>query len=210
MKRLTISILALTLCAFSAFAQTADEIVTRMEKELEKHDDSEGMTMTVDVKMPILGTISTKSYILGEKVRMEVKAAGTTVITWTDNVTDWVYMSKTNELTISDSKPNSSDSGSGSEMDMFDGLTDGYTVSIKKEDDTSWYISCKKRKDNKEKDDPKNIDLVVRKADYYPTSLSASVSGMKMTIRDIAFGVSEETVTFHNDDCPGAKIIDKR
>ena len=93
---------------------------------------------------------------------------------------------------------------------MFEDITDGYDVSISKQTADAWYISCKKSKSNKSKDDPKNMELVVSKKDYSPISLSASMSGVKMTMRDISFGVTESMVTFNPDKYPGVKIVDKR
>ena len=54
------------------------------------------------------------------------------------------------------------------------------------------------------------MDLVVAKGTYYPKSLSASMSGVTTTLRDIAFGVSDEDLTFDAADYPGVKIVDKR
>ena len=54
------------------------------------------------------------------------------------------------------------------------------------------------------------MDLVVRKSNFYPISLSAKMSGVTMTLRDIDFGVSEAKVTFDPKDYPGVTIIDKR
>ena len=46
--------------------------------------------------------------------------------------------------------------------------------------------------------------------DYYPVSLSAKISGITMTMRDISFGVTEKQVTFNAADFPGIAIVDKR
>ena len=54
------------------------------------------------------------------------------------------------------------------------------------------------------------IDLAIAKNTYYPVSLKATVSGVTMTLRDIAFGVTEKQVTFNPKDYPTAKIVDKR
>ena len=40
-------------------AQTPQEILSRMDAEMDKHD-KEGLIMTVDAKVPILGTMTTK------------------------------------------------------------------------------------------------------------------------------------------------------
>ena len=204
------TLLAALLFAVAAFGQTAEEIVNRMDAEMDKHDyDKEGLYMVVDIKIPILGTMSSKVWTLGEKMRLEAETMGVLLVTWTDETTEWTYNSKTEELEIEN---RSADSKSQSEGDteMFTGITEGYDVSIKKETADAWYILCKKSKDNKEKDDPKTMDLVVAKGTYYPMSLSAKMSGVTMTMRDLKFGVSEKDVTFDPKAYPGAKVVDKR
>ena len=193
--------------AVSSFAQSAEEIISQMEAVMEKHD-AEGMIMTVDVKIPIIGTMTTKSYMLGDKMLMEASMMGMDLLTWTDSKTQWVYNSKTKEVEISNNKD--SDTSEGGDAEMFENITDGYDVSISKQTADAWYISCKKSKSNKSKDDPKNMELVVSKKDYSPISLSTSMSGVKMTMRDISFGVTESKVTFDLDKYPGVKIVDKR
>jgi outer membrane lipoprotein-sorting protein len=206
MKKIT-TILATLALALSAFAQTPEEIISRMEEEMDKHE-SEGVIMNVDIKIPILGTISSRTWTLGDKMRMEAKSMGKTIINWDDGTTSWTYNADKNELEIEDSKPSSSsDEG---DAEMFKGVTDGYDVSIKKETDDAWYIHCKKSKTNKEKDDPKNMDIVVAKGTYFPKSLSAKMSGVTLTMRDVVFGVKEEDVTFDQSKYSGATIVDKR
>lgn len=203
----TISILAGTLWSVAAWAQTPQEIVDRMEAELNKHDDSEGVLMTIDVKVPIVGTMTSRCYTLGDKTRMEAKMAGVSITTWTDGVTEWTYTDKTNKVTIKKADASSEPEG---DMDLFDNITDGYDVSIRKEDAKTWYLLCKKSKANKDKDAPKTLEIAVRKSDYYPQSLTTSMSGFKITMRDISFGVSEKQVTFDIKDYPGATVEDKR
>ena len=206
MKKIT-TILATLALALSAFAQTPEEIISRMEEEMDKHE-SEGVIMNVDIKIPILGTISSRTWTLGDKMRMEAKSMGKTIINWDDGTTSWTYNADKNELEIENSKPSSSsDEG---DTEMFKGVTDGYDVSIKKETDDAWYIHCKKSKTNKEKDDPKNMDIVVAKGTYFPKSLSAKMSGVTLTMRDVVFGVKEEDVTFDQSKYSGATIVDKR
>lgn len=209
MKRFVISFLPLVFLAFAAMAQSPQEILDRMEEEMDKHDEKDGVKMTVDVKVPILGTMTTKVYSLGDKMRMEVKTMGVTMITWSDGVTEWTYTDKTNEVEIEKVKEGSG-SGSEGDMEMFENITDGYDVSIKKETAAAWHIQCKKSKSNTDKDAPKSMEIVVEKTTYHPLSLTASISGAKMTMHDISFGITEEQVTFNIDDYPGAKITDKR
>ena len=209
MKRLFV-ILSLALFGMTAWSQTPEEIVSRMEKEMEKFDDKNGMALTMDVKIPIVGSMSTRLYELGDKMRMEGKAAGVEVVGWSDGVTDWTYISKNNQLTIDNAKPKDSKESGEENLEMLEGIEEGYDLTLQSEDENAWYILCKKKKTNKDKDDPKSIDLTVQKGTYLPLSFSTTMKGVKMTIRDISFGVSEEMVTFNPDKYPNATIVDKR
>lgn len=198
--------LAAALFAVMAFAQTPEEIVARMEEEMNKHEN-DGLVMVIDVKIPILGTMSTTSYSLGKKTRVEGEMSGVKFITWSDGKTQWTYNKKENTVEIENEKP-----GTGTETDaeMFSGITDDYDVSIKKETADAWHLLCKKSKNNTDKDAPKTIDLVISKKNYYPLSLSTKMSGVSMNLHDISFGVTEKQVTFNAADYPTAKIVDKR
>jgi outer membrane lipoprotein-sorting protein len=206
MKRI-LTLFAALAVALSVSAQTAEEIIARMEKAFDVQE-TDGLYMTIDIKMPLLGTMSTKAWSLGKKTRIEARMMGKQMITWTDGTTEWTYDEDKNEIEIKDDTGSSSeDSG---DAEMFTGITDGYDVSIKKETADSWTIHCKKSKNNKEKDDPKNMELVVAKGTYFPKSLSAKMSGVSMTMRDLSFNVTEEQVTFDPKKYPGAKVIDNR
>lgn len=206
MKKIAILLVCL-LAAVATYAQTPEEILSRME-EVMSQSDTDGLVMTMDIKIPLLGTMSTKSYSLGNKMRLEMSEAGAKVITWSDGKTSWTYNDKKNEVEITNDKEGSSSDNNDAEM--LTGIADGYDVSIKKETDEAWYIQCKKSKDNKIKDDPKSMDLVVAKGTYSPISLSAKMSGIKVTMRDFSFQVTEEQVTFNPADYPNATFIDKR
>lgn len=207
MKRMVFTLAALMMSVM-AFAQTPEEIVSRMEEAMEKHE-KEGIVMTMDVKIPILGTMSTKTYMLGDSYKSEGGMMGVKIITWSDGKTNWTYDSKSKELVIEDTNLAKPDENKG-DTEMFTGVAEGYDVSIKKETDSAWHILCKKSKDNKEKDDPKTMDLVVAKGTYYPVSIAAKVSGVSVKIYDVAFGVTQKQVTFNKSDYPDAKIVDKR
>ena len=202
------SLLATLLLAVAAFGQTAEEIISRMEDVMNKHEN-DGLYMIIDIKIPILGTMSTKTWALGDKMRMEAKTAGVLAITWVDGRTQWTYNSKTEELEIETLNEQAA-AGSESDAEMFSGITEGYDVSIQKETADAWYILCKKTKNNKEKDDPKTMDLVVAKGTYHPVSLSAKMSGVTMSMHDLKIGVSEKEVTFDPKAYPDAKVVDKR
>lgn len=208
MKKLLaiISFIALTA---TAMAQTAEEIVSRMNAEISKHNESEGVAITMDMKIILVGTISSRSYILGDKMRIEANKDGKDFVTWSDGKTEWSYDSETNEIEITNAKPREK-SDKDSNTKMFNGITDGYDVRIDKETATEWHIRCKRSKSNPDKDAPKRMDLVVAKGTYWPVSLSTSVTAASVTMRDLSFGVTEKQVTFNEKDYPGVKIVDKR
>ena len=206
MKKL-LSIITFIVFGALAIAQTPQQIVSQMETELGKHE-SEGVVMDIDVKIPILGTMTTKTYTLGDKARIEGEARGVKVITWTDGKTTWTYNSKKNEVEIDKSSEDAS--ASEGDMEMFSDITEGYDVTIDKETNAEWYLLCKKSKSNKDKDAPKKMNLVVAKKTYMPKSLSVKVSGMTMTMRNISFGVNEKQVTFNANDYPGVTIVNKQ
>jgi outer membrane lipoprotein-sorting protein len=208
MKKL-LSIISFIAFTAVAIAQTPQEIVSRMEAELAKHDESEGIAMTIDIRMIIIGTVTTRVYYLGDKTRIEGKMADKDIISWNDGKTDWSYDSETNEIEIKNATPREK-SETEDNMKMFSNITEGYNVSIKKETDTEWYLRCKRSRSNPDKDAPKKMNLVVAKDTYWPVSLSVSMTGIDMTMREISFGVSEKQVTFDAKDYPSATIVDKR
>lgn len=205
MKKLVLAFMAVWAAVVAAVAQTPEDIVSRMEAEMNSHA-GEGIAMTVDIKIPILGTATSRSYVYGSKLRVEMKMMGTQVVTWSDGETSWTYVSKDNSLTIKSAGHKKANTG---DVELFMGITDGYDVSMKKETADAWHLLCKKSKGNKDEDDPKTMDLVVSKKNYYPLSLKASMSGMTMTMRDISFDVTEADVTFDPSKFPGVKIIRK-
>lgn len=208
MKKI-IAIISFIALATSAMAQTAEEIITRMDAEMSKHNESEGFAMTMDMKIIFIGTISSRSYILGDKMCIEANRDGKDFITWSDGKTEWSYDSEKNEIEITNAKPKEK-SKAESDTKMFTGITDGYDVKIDKETPTEWHIRCKRSKSNPDKDAPKKMDLVVAKGTYWPVSLSTSVTAATVTMRDLSFGVTEKQVTFDEKDYPGVKIVDKR
>lgn len=208
MKRI-LTFLAVMAFASTAFAQTAEEIIARMDEVMEQVGEENGLRMTMDLKIPILGTMSTTAYVLGDKMRMEAKMMGKNLVTWQDGVTEWTYDSDENVITI-ESQDQSKKSEEKENMKMFQSATEGYDVSISKETAQAWTIKCKKNRSNTNKDDPKNMEIVVAKDTYYPVSLSAKVDMVTVTIRNIDFHVTEKQVTFNRADYPKANVIDKR
>ena len=209
MKKL-IAIISFIALATVAMAQTAEEIITRMEAEMSKHDESEGTAMTMDMKIIFVGTISSRNYVLGDKMRIEaINDDGKNFVTWSDGKTEWVYDSDKNEIEIKNAKPKEKSETKG-DTKLFQDITDGYEVKIDKETATEWHIRCKRSKSNPDKDAPKRMDLVVAKGTYWPVSLSTSVTAATVTMRDFSFGVTEEQVTFNPNEFPNATIVDKR
>ena len=208
MKKL-LSVIFFVAMAAVAVAQTPQEIVSRMQAEMDKHDESEGFAMTMDVKIIIVGTISSRSYVLGDKMRVEASRDGKQFVTWSDGKTDWNYDSEKNEIEITNAKARESTETEG-DTKLFEGITDGYDVKIDKETETEWHIRCRRSKSNPDKDAPKKMDLVISKGTYWPVSLSTSMAGASVTMRNISFGVTEKQVTFDAKEFPNAKIVDKR
>lgn len=207
MKRI-FTLLAFAVCAFTASAQTAEEIVNRMDAEMAKYD-KERLAMTLDMKIPIIGSISSRSYVIGKKMRVEAEVAEKRVITWSDGTTKWTLDPEKKEVVVENETIKKESENEG-DVGMFTNITDGYDVSIKSETDKVWNIRCKKSKSNKEKDDPKTMDLVVNKGTYFPQSLTATLKGITVTMRDLSFDVTEKQVTFDLADYPGYTIVDKR
>ena len=201
----------LTACvlAVAAYAQTAEEIVAKMDAAMEQVSAENGFRMTMDIKIPILGTMSSDAWSLGDKMRLEAQMMGKKLVTWQDGQTEWTYDAGENTITI-ENQDKTKKSDEQENMKMFQSATEGYDVSIAKETSSAWTIKCKKNRFNTNKDDPKNMEIVIAKDTYYPMSLSAKVDMVTVTRRNLKFNVTEEEVTFNKADYPGATIIDKR
>ena len=208
MKRFFAFLTALVL-AGAAYAQTAEEVLDKMEEAMSKVGESGGLQMTMDIKIPILGTMSSKAWSLGDKMRMEAEVMGKKIVTWQDGQTEWTYNSDENTITI-ENQDKTKKSEEKENMEMFQNAAEGYDVSIAKENATSWTIKCKKSRTNTNKDDPKNMDLVVAKDSYLPISLSTKMYGITITMRDLGFDVTDQDVTFREADYPGVQIVDER
>ena len=207
MKKILFLLLPALLAAATLSAQTPEEIIARVDQETARVD-AEGCSMVMELKFPIIGAVATTIYTRGDKYKMIMSIKGDTSISWSDGVTDWDYESSKNTVTI---KPHKADGNSEADnAKMMEGITEGYDVRLKKETADTWQFRCTKSKTNTNKDDPKNMDLVVSKATYLPVSLTARAGGLTITMRDVSIGVSEQEVTFDASKYATAKIIDER
>lgn len=207
MKKVLFLLLPALLGAATLSAQTPEEIIARVDQETARFD-AEGCSMVMELKFPIIGAVATTIYTRGDKYKMIMSIKGDTSISWSDGVTDWDYESSKNTVTI---KPHKADGNSEADnAKMMEGITEGYDVRLKKETADTWQFRCTKSKTNTNKDDPKNMDLVVSKATYLPVSLTARAGGLTITMRDVSIGVSEQEVTFDASQYATAKIIDER
>ena len=179
MKKLFSLLLVLTITV-TGLCQTPEQIVSRMSKQIDSLSKG-GVAMTVELKVPILGTQTTRCYLLDKKGCFEIKIKDAQVITWADSLDVWVYNSKENTVEISRHKESKSSKAGRDEMfPEFD------------------------------KDAPKTIDLIVAKGTYLPVIMRTKTSGITITMKDISYGVSEKKVTFDMNDYPGVKVVDKR
>ena len=201
-------ILTAMFAATALFAQTTEEILARMDEQTERFTP-EGFSMIMEIKLPILGTVGTTVYILGDKYKLYSEVKGDVLMYWSDKVTEWEYDASKNEITISNAKP-SEESQAESNVKMLKGVTDGYDVRLRSETDEVWNFRCTKSKTNTNKDDPRTMDLVVAKGTYMPVSLKSTLKGVTVTLRNFAVGITEEEVTFDASKFSNAKIIDKR
>jgi len=142
---------------------------------------------------------------------LETSIADVTSIRWFDGETMWTYDPENEEIVISkrEESKNTPEESEG-DLSQFTGLDDDYKISIEKETFDAWYLKCKLKRFNNSKDAPKRIDLVVDKDSYLPRSISTKAAGIKLTIREIKFTVTEDQVTFNPAKYPGVKIIDQR
>ena len=209
LKNLILALTAALLAGWAVYAQTPEEIAAKMSVELDRVD-SEGFSMDFCMKIPIIGEVRSHNRIHGEKVRSEVNKDGTRQISWTDGVSTWTFDSGKNAVTITEKKqgPVSDDPESG--LNTLEKLTDGYDVKMQRETEDAWYLVCRKRKANPDKDAPKNIEMAVSKSTNLPIYLRIKQSGITVSLENFALGVSEDSVTFNPDDFPGVPIIDKR
>lgn len=188
-------------------AQTPDQIVQRMSKELDRAN-TEGFQMDFGMKMPIVGWVMTHTWVSGNKYKIETKIQDKHSIIWTDATTRWDYNVQDNIVTISNK--GQAEGGSDTNLSLMSGVTDGYDVKLKKETADAWYLECKKQRSNKDKDAPKKMDFIVSKTTYLPIKMSTKVSVFTISMENISLGVKESEVTFNPAKYPNVKIVDNR
>ena len=210
MKRISfILFLFVAMMTANLHAQTPKEVVDRMNAEIQK-GDTQGLSFDFDIHIPILGEFKSTNYVLGNKLRMEINTKDTRNTTWNDGTTEWEYDHTKNEIKISPVDKDGIDDNAGNTQ-LVKGVAEGYDLSFdKKTDDNTWYIICKKNKSNKDKDDPKRIELAVSKADYSTVYMRTKKNGIRISMENFKIGVDEAFVTFNPADYPDAKIIDER
>ena len=130
MKRLFV-LLTACLLAVAAYAQTAEEIIAKMDEAMSQVSEENGFRMTMDLKIPILGTMSTNAWTRGDKMRMEAKMMGKQLITWQDGETEWTYDADENTITI-ENQDKTKKADEKENMKMFQSATEGYDVSVAK------------------------------------------------------------------------------
>lgn len=209
MKKILLTLIALVLTSASVFAQTPAEIINKMDEVMQQHDAKSGLAMTMEMKIFIIGTVSSRVMTYGDKIRVEAGAGDKHIISWIDGDTEHEYNVEEKVIKIK-RRDTSKPSKEKENMGMFKSATEGYDVTLTKETDDAWYFHCKKSRSNPKKDDPKNMDLVVAKGTYMPKSLSTKVTGITITMRDLDYNVTEKDVTFNPADYPGVKIVDER
>ena len=189
-------------------AQTPEEILAEANRVLERGRVEEGLSLTMEMKVPILGRVEMRQYSKGQKSRMVARNRGKESTVWTDGKTMWVYDASENEIVIIDVE----DAGQqgNDKMKLMDGLSKGYDPTLESETEEAWFLRCIRRKDNHDKNAPKRIDLSVCKGSYLIREVSISVMGLKVVMKDFALGVDEKDVTFDPLQFPEAEVIDNR
>ena len=208
MKRLLCFAIAF-LSATVTFAQTGLEIVTRMNQRMSDRQ-SEGMCMSADVKIPVMGTVTTKTYAYGNKRRMDVESSKINTITFIDDTLQWTYVKGSTEVVLTNLNIGKRSDNPGTDTGMFDDIPDAYDITIKSQNAVKWELQCKRKKNIDDDDYPKHLTLEVRKDTYEPISMNTKVMGISMTMHHFIFGIPESKVTFNPDDFPGVTVSDQR
>lgn len=209
MKKI-LSLLAALACATAVLAQTPQQIIDRMNEKMNSLEPT-GIALELEVRVPVIGTITSRVWSLGGKQKTISTIGKKKQVEWIDGRTEWFYDPKDNIVSITEREVKDTDAGTtDNHLGLFEDLTQGYDFSIKEESAEVWVITCTKSKSNEDKEAPKKMELVVRKSDYHPTSLDTRMSGIRLSLRDFRFGLTDKDVTFNPAECPGATIKDHR
>lgn len=216
MKKLIVTLLAALAMAATmpaqtteeATFQTAEEILAKMDAAMDR-GEAEGMSMTMAIKIPVIGSITSQVKMFGGKTRMDLSTLGKKMTVFTEGETSWTYVPSNNTITIEALNDNSAASPADDSMHLMEELTEGYDVTIENEDSDTWYLLCTRQKSNKDDDAPKKISLSVCKDSYILKEFSTSMKGVKMIMKDVIIGVNESEVTFNAENYPDAKVVDK-
>ena len=208
MKKLVLTVAA-ALVSLMAWAQSPKEILDRMTKAMAE-SEAKGLAMTMDMKIPVLGTYSTRVQSLGDKSRVEVTLKGKKQIAWEEGNVTYAYDSSKNTLTITEIEMAGQSSEGEESLGLVKGVTEGYDVNLLQETDDYWEFRCNKSRNHPDKDAPKRMDISVWKDSYLLREMKTSMKGVTVTMKDVAIGVKEEDVTFDISRFKDAKIVDKR
>ena len=166
--------------------------------------------MSADVKIPVMGTVTTKTYAYGNKRRMDVESSKINTITFIDDTLQWTYVKGSTEVVLTNLNIGKRSDNPGTDTGMFDDIPDAYDITIKSQNAVKWELQCKRKKNIDDDDYPKHLTLEVRKETFEPISMNFKVMGISMSMHHIIFGIPESKVTFNPDDFPGVTVIDQR
>ena len=233
MKKILCTLLSLV-CAATAFSQSAREIITRMVEFVESHE-AEGICLTQKDSTTVVNT-SKNFFHEAQFYNDTLIIAGIDIHTTTERfyylngnyrrvtntrveVADcsksrmWIFNPDKNEIiyTIPD-KPNPPTMWLYLQG-IYDVRPKAYRFKLVSETDDTWTISAKRKTITRQK----QILYVVKKDTYEPLTVKVydnyKVGKEKIhevyEKTDIRFGVSQDELSFHIEDYPGAKIIDK-
>ena len=167
MKKILLTLIALVLTSASVFAQTPAEIINKMDEVMQQHDTKSGLAMTMEMKIFIIGTVSSRVMTYGDKIRVEAGAGDKHIISWIDGDTEHEYNVEEKVIKIK-RRDTSKPSKEKENMGMFKSATEGYDVTLTKETDDAWYFHCKKSRSNPKRTIPRIWTLSSPRAPICP------------------------------------------
>lgn len=216
MKKILCTVITLV-CAMTAFAQSARQIVSKMNEYL-KISNTQGMYCTLYHVIPRAENPGSHNiYLLNNKYGQA--AENNRVIC--DGQTQWDYLPLENEIDIEKYQ----DSNITPEKVIVDevvNIFDNYRFRIADETADNWIIRCIRKNKKNGKPYLKELLLVIEKDTYYPLGVIQKtdflvysnegdyMGKLMYAISDFGFGVSEQQVSFDLTDYPGVAINDRR